>query len=71
MKKCTECGSSEIYSTEVQSGGGNAPYLLPGTGIFIPAKFKIYVCGNCGFVKWFVRPEDLEKVKKSKKFKID
>ena len=72
MDKCSECGSSEIYVTETNSGGVYGPILLPGTGTFLwqMAKFRLFVCGNCGFVKFFVKPVDIEKVKKSKQFKL-
>lgn len=72
MKNCTECKSSEIYVAETISGGGHGPHLLPGTSWFVAkmAKFNVFVCGNCGFVKFFVKPQDLEKVKNSKSFKL-
>jgi predicted nucleic-acid-binding Zn-ribbon protein len=69
IHKCTLCSSSSLVSAEVSSNGGNGPVLLPGTGIFKPAKFNLVVCTNCGYVNWFVRKQDLEKVKNSKKFK--
>lgn len=63
------CSSSSLLTAETSSAGGYGPNLLPGTGSFVPAKFNVVVCTNCGFVHWFVRAQDIEKVKKSKKFK--
>jgi len=49
--------------------GRYGPNLLPGTGFFNSVKFSIVVCSDCRFVHWYVRSQDIEKVKKSGKFK--
>jgi hypothetical protein len=69
VNKCLICSSDSLLSAEAGSSGGYGPMLLPGTGPFLPAKFNVVVCTNCGFVHWFVRSQDIEKVKNSKKFK--
>lgn len=67
--ECLNCSNNVFYESIVGSKGGYGPDLLPGTGIFTPAKFKIMICSKCGFTHWFVGNSDLEKVKKSKKFR--
>jgi predicted nucleic-acid-binding Zn-ribbon protein len=49
---CRKCGSREIYSREVNSGG-YVSRLLP-LGVFSEKKFHMFVCANCGLVEWFV-----------------
>lgn len=60
---CKNCGGTELFSQRVSAKGGYGPDLLPINGIFNSAKFQIRVCGDCGFVEWFVPPEYLDKVK--------
>lgn len=69
ISRCQACGKEKLLVATVNSGGGYSPCFLPGTGYFRPAKFNVVVCSDCGFVHWCVRLEDLEKVKKSDKFK--
>ena len=68
ITKCQACGKDDLLAANVDSRGGYGPELLPGIGIFYRAYFTIVVCSECGFVHWFVRSEDLERVKKSKNF---
>jgi Zn ribbon nucleic-acid-binding protein len=68
-KKCSECGSSEIYKAEVGAGGGHAPDMLPGAHDWWRAgKLEVYVCGWCGHYQTFVPEKHLHRVKQSKKF---
>ena len=69
ITKCQACGKENLLVADVSAVGGYGPNLLPGTGIFDPARFAIFVCPDCGFVHWYVRSQDIEKVKKSRKFK--
>jgi predicted nucleic-acid-binding Zn-ribbon protein len=69
IKECQACGHSDLLEAETASSGGYGPALLPGTGSFRPAKFRIVVCAACGFVHWFVKNEDLDKVRNSKHFR--
>jgi predicted nucleic-acid-binding Zn-ribbon protein len=63
-KGCRNCGSSERYTKEVAANGGYGPALLPlGWVGWTSPKFKVEVCGQCGFVEWFVAPPFLDKVK--------
>ncbi|HBG01417.1 MAG TPA: hypothetical protein DDW87_07590 [Firmicutes bacterium] len=68
IEECQACGSRDLLETETSSKGGYGPALLPGTGSFGAAKFRIVVCAQCGFVHWFVKRGDLDKVRKSKRF---
>ena len=62
-KSCRNCGSTELFSRDVNAKGGYGPDLLP-LGFFSAVKFHIRVCADCGFVDWFVPPEQLSKVRK-------
>jgi hypothetical protein len=69
VEKCILCGSNDLRIAETWSYGSQGPDLLPGTGFLSHAKFEIGVCVSCGYVHWFVRNDDIEKIKSSKKFK--
>lgn len=62
-KPCKNCGSAELFSRKVQSTGAFGPDLLPTGGAAFRERFRIRVCGSCGFVEWFVLPEHPENVK--------
>ncbi len=68
--QCPACGGREIYTTEVYSGGGHAPDLLPGAHPWWRAgRLEIYVCGTCGHFQYFVPEKILSKVRESEKFR--
>lgn len=69
MEKCQACGQSDLLATKTSAKGGYGPDLLPGTGIFKGANFQVVVCTECGFVHFYVHPDDLHKVKSSKHFR--
>nr|WP_315400737.1 zinc ribbon domain-containing protein [uncultured Duganella sp.] len=50
-KTCTECGGNEHFSTEVAPGATGE--LLP-LGSLHGAKYRVVVCGACGYTRWFV-----------------
>ena len=65
INKCPECGSDEIYAQAVSAIGGFGPDLLPKLGGpnplsgFLSGKnIELYVCGECGYMRFFV-PEKL------------
>ncbi|MDI9412215.1 MAG: hypothetical protein QM401_01395 [Bacillota bacterium] len=69
ISNCQVCDSENLIFADTGANGGYGPELLPGTGAFKPARFRIVVCEKCGFVHFFVIPEDLDKVKKSRRFR--
>jgi hypothetical protein len=69
-RQCPSCGGREIYATEVHSGGGYSPDLLPGAHPWWGGgRLEIYVCGTCGHFQYFVPENALAKVRESKKFR--
>ena len=68
-KDCRNCGSSELYATEVSAGGGYAPDYLPGLGTFWrSAKFTVVACRNCGETRFFAPVEAIFKLDEGKKW---
>ncbi|NVD71340.1 hypothetical protein HUX88_12340 [Duganella sp. BJB1802] len=57
-KSCVECGGREHFSKEVVPPAE----LLP-VGPLHGAKYRIVVCGACGFTRWFVAERFLPLVK--------
>jgi predicted Zn-ribbon and HTH transcriptional regulator len=69
MSPCPECRSDEVYEYEelidtTTIGGELLPKLA--TGRFSSAKMRAVVCGDCGFLRYFVDDKNLEKMKASK-----
>jgi len=63
---CSDCGSRDLRTTTADAGGSRGPDLLPGvSGWFVPAKFDVVVCCNCGLTRFFVPQETIDKVAKS------
>ena len=62
-KTCRNCGGTEHYSQLVHARGGYGPDLLPIGGFFSSPKFRIVICGECGLTEWFVKSDDLAKVR--------
>jgi hypothetical protein len=61
--RCRECGvQGDFYFKTVQANGGYGPRLLP-LGWFNRGAFELRVCGNCGLTDWFVRGDNLVKVR--------
>lgn len=68
-KRCSECEGNEIYKTEISAGGGYAPDMLPGAHAWWSSgKLETYVCGTCGYYKFFVPEEFLAKLRQGEKF---
>jgi DNA-binding XRE family transcriptional regulator len=69
MTPCPECKSEEVYQYKdyidsTMMGGELLPKLS--SSIFSSAKIRPVVCSNCGFLRYFVSAEALEKLKTSK-----
>jgi predicted nucleic-acid-binding Zn-ribbon protein len=71
LSPCPNCDSRSLYkSGEVSAGGRHAPDYLPGLGSFWAAeRFNLVICKDCGFTRFFARPQALAKLPDSKKWK--
>lgn len=70
-KRCPECGGDEIYRTQVFATGTYGPDLLPGVGIGIfgsTKQFDLYICGKCGYTRFFVPEPYLSQIPASEKY---
>ena len=67
---CPECDGSNVYeSVGVSAGGGYAPNYLPGLGAFmVSGRFKVRLCRDCGFTRFFADKEALDKLPQSNKW---
>lgn len=67
-RTCPACSSRDVYRAKkaVSSEAGHAPNYLPGLGSFFkPARFRVYVCRACGYMRLFAEPEAREKIAES------
>jgi len=68
MTPCPECKSEDVYqykdSIDTTTISGE---LLPklASNMFSSAKIRPVVCSNCGFLRYFVSSEALDKLKES------
>jgi predicted nucleic-acid-binding Zn-ribbon protein len=61
---CPECSGTNLYATEVSSGGGHAPNFLPGLGGFLSrSRFDVVVCSDCGLTRLFAQESALSKLR--------
>lgn len=61
---CPKCNSEEVYG-EIRDYSKILPSSFGfGAGGTRP-NVENYVCGNCGYVEFYVRAEDLERVKRN------
>jgi predicted nucleic-acid-binding Zn-ribbon protein len=62
INRCSECGSDEIYAHAISASGGYGFDLLSKLGghnpLFNGKKLEIYVCAQCGYMRFFI-PEEL------------
>jgi predicted nucleic-acid-binding Zn-ribbon protein len=69
IRKCPECGSQALYTTQVDSAGHSIA-LLPGLGGFLRmAKFNVVVCENCGLTRFYAEPSAREKLSRSARWR--
>lgn len=67
-KQCPKCSSQEIIKANGFAGASNGVNnIMLGTTIFSTIPVDRYVCCNCGFCEEWVRQEDLERLKSSRK----
>ena len=70
ISPCPNCEGRALYkSEEVSAGGRHAPNYLPGLGsFFFSEKFNLVICKDCGFTRFFARPQARAKLSESKKW---
>jgi predicted nucleic-acid-binding Zn-ribbon protein len=65
---CPNCGAANLYRTRkaVSAGGGHAPNYLPGLGrLIVPGRFRVVVCRDCGFTRFFAEREATDRLSES------
>ena len=73
MKNCPDCGSTEQFQSnstiETTTISGD---LLPklGSGMFASAKVRPVVCGDCGYLRFYVADEALAKMRDADNWKM-
>ncbi len=69
-RKCPKCGGTDILYAKGYTGGyGSGSNIMYGVTIFSAVDVDRYICGCCGYVEHFVREQDLDSLRKSKKIK--
>ncbi len=69
---CPNCACTELLETRrgISARGSYGPDLLPGAGgWFSGGRFKLVVCSECGFVRFFTGETELENIKKSTRWR--
>jgi predicted nucleic-acid-binding Zn-ribbon protein len=63
MDSCHNCGSTELYSTEVK--GYLPEQLIPVGGFYLfkQPKFIVIVCGNCQSIHLFAHQDSMDKIR--------
>lgn len=62
-RACPECSGNELWQSEVDSGAGWGPKLLPGLGsMLMYAPLFAVVCRRCGHVRFFAGRSALDKL---------
>jgi predicted nucleic-acid-binding Zn-ribbon protein len=65
--KCLHCGSTDLYTRLVSSGGGYGPSLLQGLGgVLRFAYFHVVLCAECGRCEFFADESARERVTSAK-----
>lgn len=71
MSPCPECRSDEVYqSKDLVDSTTIGGELLPGlaSGRFYSAKMRGVVCGDCGYLRYFVDEQARERLPSSKRW---
>lgn len=65
---CPKCGSNDIFIIDGHAGAyGAGNNIENGLTVFSYIPVDRYVCGNCGFSEEWIRQEDIEKARHSKR----
>ena len=68
-RMCPKCGSNDIVVVDGWSGAyGSGNNIPAGVTIFSAVKVDRYICVACGFTEEWIRPDELIKLAKSKKW---
>ncbi len=72
-RRCPKCGSNDIFVVEGFSGPhGMGNNIQIGATIFSAIPVDRYICSNCGYSEEWIRVEDIQRAKESKRaYKID
>ena len=67
-KKCVQCGSEELYQGEGNFIGPARSVFhnlngRPRLGILPSTNVNNYICGQCGYVMFFLKEEELNEVR--------
>ena len=69
-RSCPKCGSVDIIKVEGWTGGyGSGNNIMTGFTIFSAVPVDRYVCGYCGYSEEWIRREDIERVRESRRAK--
>ena len=67
-KTCPKCGGYDVIVIDGYAGAyGVGNNIMTGMTIFSAVPVDRYVCCDCGFSEEWIRKEDLEKLKNSRK----
>lgn len=65
---CPKCGSNDIFMIRGHAGAyGSGNNIEAGFTIFSSIPVDRYVCGKCGFSEEWIRREDLQRARDSKR----
>ena len=71
MKKsciCPKCGSSDVFIIDGHAGRyGTGNNIENGLTVFTYIPVDRYVCGKCGFTEEWIRQEDIDNARNSKR----
>ncbi len=69
-KICPKCRSTGLVRIDGYAGAyGTGNNIMVGSSIFSAVEVNRYICCSCGFTEEWIDPEQIEKVKNSKKAK--
>jgi hypothetical protein len=56
---CVKCQQIDVYLVQTERFMESRVQLTVWQG----ARYNVYICASCGYVEWYVRPRDLDKVR--------
>ena len=72
VKVCPKCGGRDIFVVKGYAGGyGSGNNIMIGATIFSAVPVNRYVCGSCGFTEEWIEREDIEKVRNSRRSRVE